>query len=165
MGKEREIISYFSTYSSWLDTLRGIDETLWSMPVAEGKWAVSEIIAHIKNWDDHLLLNVIPSVCSGMGMDFPEFDSFNENASMYAKSGISQTHLLNESMTSRERLVQKLSELSAETLHTSTTANGVLHCPHTGTPYSLIYIVKEFTDHDIHHKNQITEFLNEKSLQ
>ncbi|WP_409294172.1 DinB family protein [Peribacillus sp. SCS-26] len=165
MEKENEILSYFSTYSSWLDSLRDIDEALWSGPIAEGKWSISEIIAHIKNWDDHLLLNVIPSVCSGKGMDFPEFYSFNEKASTYAKSAITQTQLLNESITSRELLVQKLSELSTETLHTSTTANGVSHCPHTGTPYSLIYIVNEFTDHDFHHKNQIMQFLNEKSLQ
>lgn len=43
-------------------------------------------------------------------------------------------------------------------------ANGVTHCPNTGTPYSLIYIVKEFTDHDNHNKRQIIKFLKENNL-
>lgn len=35
------------------------------------------------------------------------------------------------------------------------TVNGVENCPHTDTPYSLLYIIYEFIEHDIHHKNQI----------
>ncbi|MGF9993226.1 DinB family protein, partial [Bacillus mycoides] len=31
-------------------------------------------------------------------------------------------------------------------------------------PYSLIYIIKEFTDHDNHHKRQIIQFLGENNL-
>jgi len=60
--------------------------------------------------------------------------------------------------------VKELNELPTEALNKSLTANRITHCPHTGTPYSLIYIVKEFTDHDNHHKGQIIQFLKENNL-
>lgn len=165
MSEEKNIISNFSHYSSWLSTLEEIDETLWSKPIAEGKWPVSEIISHIMNWDNHLLKEVLPSVQNEKGMEFPDFDIYNKKASDYAKSGISQSKLLKEAKGIRERLVTELNEFPTEKLNNSLPANGVTHCPHTGTPYSLIYIVKEFTDHDNHHKGQIIQFLRQNNLE
>lgn len=157
MSEVKNIISNFSHYSSWLSTLEEIDETLWFKPIAEGKWSVSEIIAHIMNWDNHLLTEVLPSVQNEKGMDFPDFDTYNKKASNYAKSGISQFELLKEAKDTRELLVKELNEFTTEELNKSLTTNN-------GTPYSLIYIVKEFTDHDSHHKEQIIQFLRENNL-
>lgn len=164
MSEETKIISEFGKYSSLLNTLEDTDETLWSKPIAKDKWSVSEIIAHIINWDNHLLSEVIPSVRNEKGMEFPDFDTHNKKASDYAKSGISQSKLLEEAKDTRELLVKELKELPTEKLNKPLTANSVTHCPHTGTPYSLIYIVKEFTDHDNHHKGQIQQFLKENNL-
>ncbi|WP_042471532.1 DinB family protein [Bacillus ndiopicus] len=164
MSEEIKIIKDFNNYSSWLITLENMDETLWSTPIAKGKWSVSEIIAHITNWDKHLLSGVIPSVRDEIGMEFPDFDFYNKKASDYAKSGISQSKLLKEAKDTRELLVKELNELPTKNLNKPLTANGVSHCPHTLTPYSLIYIVKEFTDHDNHHKGQIIQFLKENNL-
>jgi hypothetical protein len=44
---------------------------------------------------------------------------------------------------------------SKEVIDRPTTANGVSHCPHTGKPYTLLYIIQEFMEHDEHHKKQI----------
>ncbi|KAB2364049.1 DinB family protein [Bacillus cereus] len=164
MSEVKNIISNFSHYSSWLSTLEEINETLWSKPIAESKWSVSEIIAHIMNWDNYLLTEIFPSVQNEQGMEFPDFDTYNKKASNYAKSGISQSKLLEEAKDTRELLVKELNELPTEKLKNPLTANGVTHCPNTGTTYSLIYIVKEFTDHDNHHKRQIIQFLKENNL-
>ncbi|MGH1328957.1 DinB family protein [Bacillus pretiosus] len=164
MSEVKNIISNFSHYSSWLSTLEEINETLWSKPIAESKWSVSEIIAHIMNWDNYLLTEIFPSVQNEQGMEFPDFDTYNQKASNYAKSGVSQSKLLEEAKNTRELLVKELNELPTEKLKNPLTANGVTHCPNTGTPYSLIYIVKEFTDHDNHHKRQIIQLLRENNL-
>lgn len=164
MSEVKNIISNFSHYSSWLSTLEEINETLWSKPIAEGKWSVSEIIAHIMNWDNYLLTEIFPSVQNEQGIEFPDFDTYNKKASNYAKSGVSQSKLLEEAKDTRELLVKELNELPTEKLKNPLTANGVTHCPNTGTPYSLIYIIKEFTDHDNHHKRQIIQFLGENNL-
>ncbi|MCU7667721.1 DinB family protein [Bacillus thuringiensis] len=164
MSEESYIINNFKQYASWLSRLEDMDKELWSKPINKGKWSVSEIIAHLMNWDNHLLSEVLPSVRNEQGMDFPDFDSYNKKASDYAKSGISQLKMLEEARDTRELLVKELNEMSVEKLTKQLTANGVTHCPHTGTPYSLIYIIKEFTDHDNHHKGQITEFLKTNNL-
>ncbi|MNG40975.1 hypothetical protein D3C84_1298530 [compost metagenome] len=59
----------------------------------------------------------------------------------------------------REELCRRLHALGEELLRKPSTANGAAFCPHTGTPYSLLYIVEEFTDHDRHHRDQIEHFL------
>ncbi|MCJ8007068.1 DinB family protein [Lederbergia wuyishanensis] len=158
-----KIIADYGQFSSWLNTLEGMEETLWLKPITEGKWSISEIIAHIMNWDHHLLTEVLPAVRNEKGIEFPDFDSFNKKASEYATSGISKSKLLEETRDSREQLIKELNEMPIEILTKHLPTNGVTHCPHTGIPYSLIYIVKEFTDHDHHHIRQITQFLNENN--
>lgn len=116
------------------------------------------------NWDNYLLTEILPSVQNEKGMEFPEFDTYNKKASSYAKSGVLQLKLLEEAKDTRELLVKELNELPTEKLINPLTANGVTHCPHTETPYSLIYIVKEFTDHDNHHKKQIIQLLRANNL-
>ena len=143
MMGENKIINDFNEYSIWINTLKGMKEELWMAPISEGKWTIGEIISHIMNWDDYLLRETLSSVRDGKGMEFPDFD-YNKLASSYAKSGISKMKLLEEAKAKRELLVKELKLLSAGNLKKPLTANGVSHCPHTGTPYSLIYIIKEF---------------------
>ncbi len=164
MMGENKIINDFNEYSIWINTLKGMKEELWVAPISEGKWTIGEIISHIMNWDDYLLRETLSSVRDGKGMEFPDFDTYNKLASSYAKSGISKMKLLEEAKAKRELLVKELRFLSAGNLKKPLTANGVSHCPHTGTPYSLIYIIKEFVDHDNHHKRQVIHFLNENQI-
>lgn len=44
MCVETTIINEFSKYSSWLNTLEDMEETLWSKPIAKGKWSVSGVL-------------------------------------------------------------------------------------------------------------------------
>ncbi|MGE1126572.1 DinB family protein [Bacillus wiedmannii] len=164
MMGENKIINDFNEYSIWINILKGMKEELWVAPISEGKWTIGEIVSHIMNWDDYLLRETLSSVRDGQGMDFPDFETNNKLASSYAKSGISKMKLLEEAKAKRELLVNELRLLSAGNLKKPLTANGVSHCPHTGTPYSLIYIIKEFVDHDNHHKRQVMHFLNEKQV-
>ncbi|MBE7123861.1 DinB family protein [Bacillus cereus] len=158
---ENKIINDFKDYAIWITTLKEMKEEWWTVPISEGKWTVGEIVSHIMNWDDYLLRETLSSVRDGQGMEFPDFDTYNKLASTYAKSGISKIKLIEEAQAKRELLVKELSLLSTGKLKKHVTANGVLYCPHTGMPYSLIYIISEFVDHDNHHKRQIINFLSE----
>ncbi|MFF2447847.1 DinB family protein [Neobacillus sp. NPDC058068] len=162
--ESKMIIGLFNDYATWVETLKDLDGKVWGAPISEGKWSISEIISHIMNWDHHLLLQVLPSVEKGEGMEFPEFDTFNKVASDYAQSGISQVQLIEEAVKTRESLVSELLKMPLEKLTLPLPSNGISHCPYTGEPYSLLYIVKEFSEHDTHHKQQIMEFLNKISL-
>ena len=150
----KETIHRYKEFIEWMDTLNDLDDRIWLTPIAEGKATVAEIVSHLKNWDNYLINTIIPAIKKGEGMVFPDFDSFNKRAYEYARSGISKNRLLYEFKQTRLELVELLlSNPAIATKHV--TANGVENCPHTGTPYSLLYIIYEFIEHDIHHKNQI----------
>lgn len=87
-------------------------------------------------------------------MVFPDFGPFNETAYAYARSGVSKNRMLDEFKQMRLQLVELLLT-EPDVAAKQVTANGVENCPHTGTPYSLLYIIHEFIDHDTHHQNQI----------
>lgn len=149
-----ETIHRYKEFIEWTDTLRDLDDGIWLTPIAEGKATVVEIISHLQNWDNYLINMIIPSIKDGKGMVFPDFNSFNQKAYEYARSGISKNNLLDEFKQTRLELIDiLLTEPNVAAKHV--TANGVENCPHTGTPYSLLYIIHEFIEHDIHHKNQI----------
>jgi len=157
------IIKLFSEYSEWVSRLKNVEKSIWNTPISPGKWTIGEIISHITNWDNYLLTQIIPCVERGQGMVFPDFDSFNNKASEYAKSGVSQSDLIQEGITARELLCNTLLQMSEEALCKPLTSNRVSHCPHTGEPYCLLYIIDEFIQHDQHHKDQITHFLSKLS--
>ena len=150
----KETIYRYKQFIDWTDTLRDLDDNVWFTPIAEGKATIAEIMSHLQNWDNYLVHTIIPAIKHGEGMGFPDFDPFNQKAHEYARSGISKSRLLDEFKQTRLQLIELLlAEPDVATMHV--TANGVQYCPHTGTPYSLLYIIHEFIDHDLHHKNQI----------
>lgn len=156
--------SIFQSFVQWIDSLKGLDDDLWTEPIAEGKWSIGEIVSHIKGWDDYLLNVTLPIVIKGEEITFPAFDPFNEKASKYAKSGITKNELINVVIQTRERLVQQLVEFPEEKLYSPIKVDGMSHCPHSGEPYSLGYIISDFVYHDHHHKQQITDFLVSKGV-
>ncbi|MDF0726693.1 DinB family protein [Cytobacillus sp. S13-E01] len=143
-----------------VESLKGLSEVEWKRPITEGKWSISEIVSHFMNWDNYLISNIVPSVKKEEPLGFPEFDSFNNLASIYAKSGISQSNLIDEVILTRYHLVKELVDMPEEVITKSLPVNGVTYCPHTGEPYSLRYIIKEFIEHDQHHIQQIKSALS-----
>jgi hypothetical protein len=155
---DNSTIHRFKEFTEWTDTLHDVRNSIWLQPIAEGKATVGEIISHLKNWDSYLISTIIPAIKTGEGMVFPEFNSFNEIAYEYARSGISKDVLLDEFKQTRLNLIEMLlAEPDVAAKHV--TVNGVETCPHTGTSYSLLYIIHEFIDHDNHHKNQILSII------
>ncbi|CAN7399546.1 DinB family protein [Paenibacillus sp. LjRoot153] len=148
----------YKEFTNWTDTLREVPESKWLQPIAEGKASIGEIVSHLQNWDSYLISTIIPAITNGEGMTFPDFDSFNRLAYEYAKTGNSKDRLLDEFKQTRLKLVDiLLAETDIVAKHV--TVNGIVNCPHTGTPYSLLYIIHEFNDHDNHHKNQVLAVL------
>lgn len=150
-----DTIHRYKGFIEWMDTLHDLDDNVWVTPIAEGKATVAEIVSHLQNWDHYLIHTIIPAIKRGEGMVFPDFDSFNKKAYEYARSGIAKNRMLAEFKQTRLQLVELLlTEPDVAAKHV--TANGTENCPHTGTPYSLLYIIHEFSNHDNHHKNQIS---------
>lgn len=105
------------------------------------------------NWDKYLVLKAIPAAKNGEGIVFPDFDIFNQSGYEYARHS-SKEMIIVEFKGTRQLIFKMLTD-SLDIMDRPTTSNGVSHCPYTGTPYSLSYIIQEFIEHDQHHKNQI----------
>ena len=161
MNDEKMIIERFGHYTAWLDTLKDIEEMRLYHPIAEGKWSLAEIIAHIAKWDIHLREVVLPAVRNREGMTFPDFAPFNQQASDYAKSGLPFAELLTQAKSARLLLVKELEAMPLDRLTMPLTSNGETHCPFTGAPYSLLYTIEEFTLHDYHHQEQVRQYLQQ----
>lgn len=160
MRDTKVVISSFGEFTEWLGTLKDLSNEEWVKPISEGKWSIREIVSHFMNWDNYLISTVVPLVKAGEPFGFPAFDSFNKLASTYATSGISKDDLLDEVILTRNHLLQELKDMPEEVITNHLPVGGMTHCPQTGEPYSLIYIIHEFIDHDLHHKKQIQDALN-----
>jgi uncharacterized damage-inducible protein DinB len=152
MTKSTNILN-FKEFNSWVVTLNKLDADLWTKPIAEGKWSISEIVSHIMNWDNHIISQILPSVRQGKEISFPPIDTYNQKASDYAKSGITQTDLIEEVIRTREHLVTQLMEMPDD-LYNSEVNN-----------YSLAFLIKEFVKHDNEHKAQINQFISKSNLE
>jgi len=151
------IIDRFASFTDWVNGLADMPEREWSEPITEGKASIAGIIAHLTQWDRYLIETAVPDALQKQAIVFPEFDSFNARAYAHARSGISKPQLIEQFCLTRLELCRLLESIGEEALERPVTANGSAVCPHTGTPYSVIYITEEFIDHDIHHQSQIEE--------
>ena len=124
----------------------------WTIPIAEGKWSVSEIVSHIMFWDQHILSEISKQIKE---ITFPDFDLKNKVAAEYAKSGVTKSQLLKEAKSAREELITAMNKMSEEKLEQPIFMNGESHCPRTGMPYSLFFIMEEHSEHDTYHQKQI----------
>lgn len=154
------IVDEYAQFGQWAETLNRISDEEWLRPTQPGKASIAEIVSHLRNWDLHLIQAVIPAIERGAGMTFPDFDSYNREAYEYANSGVPKKRLLQQLANDRLRLISLLKTMEPEILTRATTAGGVTHCPNTGQPYSLLYIIQEFIEHDEHHKEQILRSLH-----
>ncbi|MGK9254292.1 DinB family protein [Paenibacillus humicus] len=148
------VLDEFESASKWARSL-DVAGHAWNRPIAEGKATIAGIVSHLLNWDRYLIIYTIPSVLKGEDILFPEFNAFNLSAYEYAESGVKQERLLAEFADTRMELCALLRSIGEADLLRAVSVNGASHCPHTGSPYSLLYVMGEFADHDRHHQKQI----------
>lgn len=148
-------IQEYEQFGVWAQTLHQWSDEAWHTPFQAGKASTAEIIAHVRQWDRYLIHVIVPSIRKGEGMVFPDFDAYNKEAYQYANSGVTKEQLLQQFTRDRMELIGILKSMTTDELLREVSANDVTHCPHTGTPYSLFYIIQEFIEHDAHHKKQI----------
>lgn len=146
MPKNNNILN-FQAFIPWVGMLNQLDAEVWTKPMSEGKWSISEMVSHLMNWDNHILLHILPSVRQGKEISFPNIETYNQKAAAYAKSGITQSALIDEVIRTREQLVTQLVEMPDDLYHAQLN-------------YSLAFLIEEFVVHDNEHKEQIVQFIN-----
>jgi uncharacterized damage-inducible protein DinB len=154
---KEQVLSKFSTYISYLQKLETMEDSIFDLPIKEGKWSIKEIICHIYRWDLHFFEQSIPAVLKERVINYPSYHDYNMDSEIYSKT-IEMKALLQDSIKLRKRLLHHLSELDV-ILYEPIKINGYTNCPRTNTPYTLMNYIIELVEHDDHHVNQIEEFM------
>ncbi|WP_165921064.1 DinB family protein [Paenibacillus albiflavus] len=145
--------STLQSYHNWidyLDQLREVDQAIWLKPIAEGKWSVAAIVAHIMWWDRYFLEIRLEGMIKGEQLPRSQVDAqaMNQAAEQYAHSGIAKDTLIDEAKQQRLGLIQYLTDVQLNTQF------------HIGERTMTIcdYIIGQ-CEHDTHHMDQIQQFL------
>jgi hypothetical protein len=89
----QQTLATFEEFAAWLRSLQ-MEPAFWERPIAEGKWEVRDVIAHLLHWDEYLLTHTLPAVRRGKNIQFPDFDTYNHASLRYRK--LSQQDVLNQ---------------------------------------------------------------------
>lgn len=155
-------LNQLNSLIDWYKSLPSNDEELMNKPIAEGKFSIKEIIAHLYRWDEFLLSVGIPSIIESGKIDFPNFHDYNfESAKLVSKKGIEE--VLTQAIKTRESLVNCFLNNEEYALK-RISMNGKTHIANTEKHYTFYYLIEDFSEHDQHHKKQIENFLHDKSL-
>jgi hypothetical protein len=153
--KKEEIIAAKLQIAVWADSLKSISEELWVLPFREGSWGIADVIAHFISWDRFIIENRVSYLLKNQTLPKMDIDEneINRAASQYARSGIMKGQLIDEFISTRQRLVSLLEELSSERFT----------LPLPGMEHTTLgeYFVS-MIEHDLKHKAQIEKFIQQK---
>ncbi|MGG1572643.1 DinB family protein [Fictibacillus sp. NRS-1165] len=147
----------FAEHVEWLEELKTVEEEWWLKPIANGKWSMGEIVSHFVSWDLFVIHHRVPYFLEHQAFpeDVAEAEKMNQDASRYAKSGVSKSQLLEEAIRTRNRLVQQV-----EIIPEDWWIHPFKYKTKTMTFASYI---EGLVQHDKHHQDQIILFLKKSA--
>jgi uncharacterized damage-inducible protein DinB len=147
-----EMKNHYKNFDSWVVSLKQLLHEEWLQPIDEGKWSSAEIISHIIAWDRFTLDQRLGKLMGNDVLDpFPDFQSVNDRAAEYAKSGVTKNEMIDEYIEVRSALVEGFLKFE-----------GAVHRFHFKIgkhPFTIASYMEDFIGHDLHHKAQIVAFL------
>lgn len=152
--EKASLIIAFQEWISFIRNLERCNERTWNQAIAEGKWSIREIIAHIALWDQYFCTEGIEKIVAGQPLTVKhlDYDTFNANASAYGLITPIAT-LSSLAIYNRARiigLIESLSDKQYETIYRDADNH----------PFLLSQYMRDFTDHDRHHMAQIAGLLD-----
>jgi uncharacterized damage-inducible protein DinB len=156
METKNKNIKKYQRYISFVESLRNLDEELWTTPIAENKWSVRDIIGHIMFWDKYTQEEAIMKIKTNqpVTVDDVNIDEFNQKAVEYVKT-TDKDEIINHTVQYRQEIIETLKILSEETFFNN-------YIDSSGNNFSINNFLEEFITHDDHHKRQIEKFLNSR---
>ncbi|MCP8969214.1 DinB family protein [Ectobacillus ponti] len=151
--EKTELLGQKEQLIPWYRSLESLPAALWLRPLREGGWTIAEVAAHLKAWDEFVMEHRL--VYISRDADTPpaavHVQDINDGASRYARSGISRVELLNQCIAARKQLVQALEALPEEKFRRVYQMGS--------SKVTLAQYVQYLIEHDVHHRQQITAFV------
>lgn len=149
-----ELMKEFSTWIEDVKRLELLGEDFWNQPIAEGKWMVREVIAHIAKWDEAFHDIAIRPMVEGetlrLQADY-DFNTFNAESAEYGRR-TSITQIAQDAISYREAILNLLGQLDETGLNRE-------YKDEQGRPFTVEAYLKDFIWHDRHHMAQIQQLM------
>lgn len=154
MQNKKELIAEFTEFTPFVQSLKELDEEKWNSPIAEGKWTVRDVIAHMMLWDKYFLEEAIQKITNHQPLTAKhlDFDEFNRKAVDYAKEQ-GQQEIIDAAIQYRNELLRQLDSISEEDFAKE-------HKDGDGNPFSAYYYLIGFIPHDQHHMEQLGAYFS-----
>lgn len=152
--EKEELLGQFGDWIRFVQELGQMDEYIWNQSIADGKWSVREVVAHIQRWDDYFFEEAIAKAAASepLTVRHLDYDLFNEKAKHRGKSAtIGQ--LTEEAVASRSRIIRTI-ENASESVYARVYEDG------DGHPFAFGQYLKDFLWHDRHHMDQIKRLIH-----
>ena len=153
MKSKDQWIADFHEWMPFADSLKSLDEQVWTAPLGEGKWSIRDIVSHILRWDEYFLEEALLPIVRGTPLTLRhlDFDEFNKEAAEWGKR-MGQQELLQASIQARSQVLQALQRIPEE--------HYTREYPAQDHIFVVQHYIEDFIWHDQHHMKQIREFLD-----
>jgi hypothetical protein len=152
-----DLISRMQDFCGFLALLSDVRADVLLAPMAEGKWSVQEVVAHIMTYDEAFLQSVVIPIEDGRQPNVPDTadnQSFNEKAAELGRK-LTKAQLLQRANLSRRQLLDHLRRLPPKAFQTKQAGR---------VDVGLSELLdNDFVSHDRIHMEQMRRFL-EKPL-
>jgi uncharacterized damage-inducible protein DinB len=151
-----EMKQHYKNFDEWIQSLKGLTDTEWNMPLGEGKWSVAAVVSHLLFWDQYSLKERFPYFKEGAQLpSFPDFQNVNERARVYAEE-TTKEEILDGLIAVIGEFERMLEEMDEDKL---AVAFKVSDHPMTVSSYFI-----DFIQHDLHHKKQVEAALGREMV-
>lgn len=154
----QEQINLLESLIDRVNALNEVTESLWYQSIAEKKWSIAQILAHISAWDEVLIMELLPSLISQRAIQFPDTEMINAEAGKYGER-CNKQELYQQVVHTRAKIVNTLRSLPEEVQKATFSINNYDVDPKTGQPFTFLFLLSDFTSHDEHHLQQIESFI------
>lgn len=154
MTNRAQLVEEFAYLITYVDTLRNLDDSVWTAPIAPGKWSTRDVVAHIMLWDKYFLEKAIAPIVADQPLTLQhlDFDEFNRKAVEYAGTK-DKMEIIALTIRYRSEILECLGQLSDEEWIEE-------HLDGDGHLFAIDHYVPDFIVHDQHHLKQIQAFLH-----
>lgn len=147
-----EIKQHYKEFDGWLNSLKGLTDSEWKMPLGEGKWSVAGVVSHLLFWDQYSLKERFPYFKEGAELpSYPDFQSINEAAREYAENTAAKEEIIGGLLSVRAKFHKMLDEMDDDKL--------ALRFKISEHQMTIGAYLVDFIHHDLHHQKQVEAVL------
>ncbi|MFJ9461804.1 DinB family protein [Viridibacillus arvi] len=146
------ILKHYKKSIQYIESFKRLSDDCWLTPIEESKWSVCEIIGHLVPWDNFILENRLPYLINlKQELESPNVKEMNHIAALESRN-ITKDEGIKKFRLIRIKLVNEITKIPASQFNREI---------NIGTSrLTITEYFKGLIEHDLHHFQQIDEFLN-----